>query len=161
MNITGYIKTAAIVAVASTIATGAMAETDNTETVKFFYDAYNENNPDLLDKVLAENWEDIPPNPGQDIGRDAFKPYVAGAGYVFGDLKITNDDIIEAGNKVIVRSTIEAVHVGEFAGFEATNLPMTIMAIDIHEFNDEGLVVKTWHVEEFLSALYQIGAIGQ
>lgn len=38
------------------------AQPANTETVKLFYQAFNQNQPELLDGVLAENWEDIPPN---------------------------------------------------------------------------------------------------
>lgn len=150
----------AVPAMASSFALPAAAETTaNSETVKYFYESYNQGNPDLLDKVLAENWESIPLT-GQEIGRDAHKPSVIGATKIFGDLQITNEDIIEAGNKVIVRSMIEGVHAGEFAGIPATNRPVNFMAIDIHEFNDEGLIAKTWHVEAFLPMLFQIGVLG-
>ena len=75
----------------------------------------------------------------------------------FRRLKVTNDDIIESGDKVVVRSTIEGTQAGEFAGFPSKGLPFKTMAIDIHQFKD-GKVIKTWHIENWLGALFQMGA---
>ena len=76
---------------------------------------------------------------------------------VFKNPKFTNDDILESGNKVIVRSTIEGTQEGDFAGVASKGRAVKIMAIDIHEFKG-GKVVKTWHVEDWLSGLFQMGA---
>ena len=128
------------------------------EQVMARYKAFSDNQPDLLDQVLAPGWEDIPLNPGQQNGRDAFKPLVSGFHKIFSGLKITNEDIIESGDKVIVRSTIEGTQAADFAGFPSKGRPLKIMAIDIHQFKD-GRVVKTWHVEDWLSGLFQMGAL--
>ena len=135
----------------------AFAATQISETVKLFYQAFGDNQPDLLDQVLAPEWEDVPLGPGQQAGRDAFKPMVSGFHKIFSDLKITNEDIIESGDKVVVRSTLEGTQASEFAGFPSKGRSFKIMAIDIHQFKD-GKVVKTWHVEDWLSGLFQMGA---
>ena len=127
------------------------------ETIKLFYEAFSTNQPNLLDDVLAPEWDDIPLGPGQEPGRDAFKPMIGGFHQIFADLKITNEDIIEAGDKVVVRSTIEGTQIGEFAGIPSKGRPFKIMAIDIHQFAD-GKVIRTWHVEDWLSGLFQMGA---
>ena len=129
----------------------------NRETIKLFYQAFSANIPALLDQVLAPEWDDIPLNPGQGPGRDAFKPVLSGFHSVFKNLKFTNEDILESGNKVVVRSTIEGTQAGDFAGIPSKGRSVKIMAIDIHEFKD-GKVVKTWHVEDWLSGLFQMGA---
>ena len=149
---TGAFALATLVAFAAP----SMAQTANTETVKNFYAAFSQNQPEFLDTVLAENWEDIPPNPGQEPGRDAFKPFIAGFHSMFSDLTVVNDQIIDAGDYVIVRSTISGTQTGAFAGFPSKGRPFSVMAIDIHQFQD-GMVVKTWHVEEWLSGLFQMG----
>jgi steroid delta-isomerase-like uncharacterized protein len=76
---------------------------------------------------------------------------------VFRDLRVTNEDIIEAGDKVVVRSIFEGTHVGDFAGFPAKGRPIKIMAIDIHQFRD-GKIARTWHLEDWLGGLFQMGA---
>ena len=131
--------------------------TQMSETVKLFYQAISSNQPDLLDQVLAPEWEDVPLHPGQKAGRDAFKPMIAGFNQMFGGLEITNYDIIEAGDKVVVRSTLQGTQISEFAGFPSKKRPFKIMAIDIHQFKD-GKVVKTWHIEDWLGGLFQMGA---
>ena len=135
----------------------ALAASSNSETIKLFYAAFGGNKPELLDQVLHPDWEDIPLNPGQGPGRDAFKPIVGGFNQIISGLKITNDDIIEAGDKVVVRSTIEGTQADTFAGFPSKGRPFKIMAIDIHQFKD-GKVVRTWHLEDWLSGLFQMGA---
>ena len=132
----------------------------NIETIKLFYQAFSANNPALLDQVLAPEWDDIPLNPGQGPVRDAFNPVLSGFHRVFKNLKFTNDDILESGSKVIVRSTIEGTQAEDFAGIPSKGRLVQIMAIDIHEFRD-GKVVKTWHVEDWLSGLFQMGAFEQ
>jgi steroid delta-isomerase-like uncharacterized protein len=129
----------------------------NGETVKLFYQALSANEPALFDQVLAPDWEDIPLNPGQAPGREAFKPVVNGFHQVFRDLRVTNEDIIEAGDKVVVRSIFEGTQVGDFAGFPAKGRPIKIMAIDIHQFRD-GRIATTWHLEDWLGGLFQMGA---
>jgi len=149
----------AIAVAAALLCVGAPAYAANqmSQTVKLFYQAFNSNQPDLLDQVLAPDWQDVPLNPGQAPGRDGFKPLIGVFYKTFGGLKVTNEDIIESGDKVVVRSTIEGTQAGDFAGFPSKGRPFKIMAIDIHQFKD-GKVVKTWHIEDWLSGLFQMGA---
>lgn len=67
------------------------------------------------------------------------------------------DAIIDAKDTVVVRSTISGTQAGTFAGFESKGKPFSVMAIDIHQFHD-GLVVKTWHIENWLGDLFKMGA---
>ena len=151
-----FAKAAAVTAALFSMGAPAFAATQ-TETAKIFYQALSSNQPDLLDQVLAPDWEDVPLAPGQKPGRDGFKPLVSGFNKIFDGLKIANEDIIESGDKVVVRSTVEGTQAGEFAGFPSKGKPFKIMAIDIHQFKD-GKVVKTWHLEDWLSGLFQMGA---
>ena len=150
-------KAIAVTAALLCFSVPAIAATQMSETVKLFYQAFSSNQPNLLDQVLAPEWEDIPLNPGQKAGRDGFKPMIGGFNQTISGLKITNDEIIEAGDKVVVRSTIEGTQAGPFAGFPSKGRPFKIMAIDIHQFKD-GKVVKTWHIEDWLSGLFQMGS---
>ena len=157
MNRKIFLRIAALGAVAMMFAAPAFAEGANAVAIKKFYEAFGQNKPELLDQILAPNWEDVPPNEGQAIGRDAFKPFVGGFHKMFPDLKVVNDDIIDAGDKVVVRSTLSGTQVESFAGFPSKGKSFSIMAIDIHQFKD-GKVVKTWHIENWLSGMFQMGS---
>ncbi len=157
MNRKTLLNIAALGAVALMQTTPAFSEGINTQTIKLFYEAFGQNRPELLDQVLAPNWEDVPPNEGQAVGRDAFKPFVGGFHKMFPDLKVVNEDIIDAGDKVVVRSTLSGTQAEPFAGFPSKGKHFSIMAIDIHQFKD-GKVVKTWHLENWLSGMFQMGS---
>ncbi len=130
----------------------------NTALVKKFYIALDTKNKDLLDEVLAEDWVDVPLAPGQQLGRTGMKGAVDGYFNSFPDFNVMNQDVIAEGDKVVVRSTIRATQRGAFASVAPSNKPFTIMAIDIHQVCN-GRVVQTWHVEDWLSGLFQMGAL--
>jgi len=131
---------------------------DNKALVKKFYIALDTRNKDLLDEVLAEDWVDVPLAPGQQPGRTGMKGAMEGYFTSFPDFNVVNQDLIAEGDKVVVRSTIRATQRGAFAGVAASNKPFTVMAIDIHQVC-HGRVVQTWHVEDWLSGLFQMGAL--
>jgi len=149
----------AAAATAVTMMTGAaMAQDNYKEKIRIFYETFNKNDPALLDQIIAEDWVHIPAAPGEEPGREGFKKLIPGFAATFkdGDLKI--EDIVQEGNKVAVRSTYTATQVGPFAGFPAKGRKFTIMTIDVHEFNKDGMVQTTWHLEDWLGGLFQMGA---
>jgi len=156
MNVLNTVKIVATAALLSVTAAPAFASA-NTDNIANFYQTFNTGDASLLDKVLAPEWEDIPMNPGQGPGRDGFKPLVPFWAATFGDLKIEPQQVFEDGDYVIVRSRLTGKHVGDFAGVKAKGNPIDIMTIDIHQFKD-GKVIKTWHLEDWMSGLGQMGA---
>jgi predicted ester cyclase len=68
------------------------------------------------------------------------------------------DDVLQDGNKVIVRSEIAGTQRNALMGFPPKNRKMAIQAIDIHEFKD-GKIVRTWHTEDWLTGLHQLGIL--
>jgi predicted ester cyclase len=61
---------------------------------------------------------------------------------------------------VIVRSKISGTQRGALMGFPAKNRKMSIQAIDIHEFKD-GKIVRTWHTEDWIRGLHQLGVFDE
>lgn len=124
--------------------------------VSFWYEAFNKNDPQLVEKILSEDWVDIPAAPGQPPGRKGVKHILAELIATFPDFKVTPEEILQDGNKVIVRSKITGTQREAFMGFPAKNRKMTIQAIDIHEFKD-GKIIRTWHTEDWMTGLRQLG----
>lgn len=130
---------------------------DNKKDVTIWYDAFNTKDPRLVDRILSEDWVDIPAAPGQPPGREGMKHLIVQLTTSFPDLKVTNEEILQEGNKVIVRSQLTGTQRGDFVGLPTKNRALNIMAIDIHEFRD-GKIVRTWHTEDWLTGLHQLGA---
>ena len=130
----------------------------NVALVKGFYAAFNTMQKSRLDDVLAQAWVDTPMSPGQGPGREGMKGAMDGYHQAFPDFHAENQDFIASGDKVVVRSLITATQKGDFAGVKATGKPIQLMAIDIHRICN-GRVAETWHVEDWLGALFQMGAM--
>jgi len=130
----------------------------NTGLVKNFYKAFNTKNKSLLDTTLTSDWLDIPLAQGQKPGLEGMKGVMDVYWASFPDLNVVNEEFIAQGNKVVVRSTVKATHKGDFATVKASGKPIAILAIDIHEVCD-GRIVKTYHAEDWLSGLFQMGRL--
>src|SRR5215216_7655312 len=102
--------------------------------VTLWYDAFTKKDPALLDRILSENWVDIPAAPGQAAGPEGAKPLLALLTTAFPDLKLTIQDILQDGDKVIVRAEMAGTQRGPFLNFPAKNRSMNIQVVDIHEF---------------------------
>ncbi|MFM7336140.1 MAG: ester cyclase [Tabrizicola sp.] len=162
MSITRRATLALVTATTLSLSAGAaMAQDDYKERIRIFYDTFNTNDANLLDQIIAEDWVHIPAAPGEEPGREGFKKQIPGFAATFAEGKLTIEDIVQEGNKVAVRSTYTAKQVGPFAGFPAKGREFTIMTIDIHEFNEDGMVQTTWHLEDWLGGRFQMGAFEQ
>ncbi|MGH8066616.1 MAG: ester cyclase [Candidatus Entotheonellia bacterium] len=125
--------------------------------VALWYEAFDKHDPAILDKILHEDWQESPSEPGtRPAGREDVKRMLVKLTSTFPDFTIKIDDIIQEGNKVVVRSTITGTQATEFRGFPSKNRKMTMQAIDIHEFKD-GKIVHTWHSEDWMTGLHQLG----
>ena len=126
------------------------------KNVSLWYDAFSKKDPALLDRILGKNWVDIPPAPDQPPGPAGARQILVELTTAFPDLDIKIEDVLQEGNKVIVRSMISGTQRGALMGFPAKNRKMSIQAIDIHEFKD-GKIVRTWHTEDWMNGLHQLG----
>jgi steroid delta-isomerase-like uncharacterized protein len=108
------------------------------------------------DDILAENYLDHNPRPGQAPGRAGHHQIMTTLRKAFPDLRITLDQMIAEGDTVVDRWTMHATHMGEFAGIAATGKLVTITGCDILRIAD-GQIVEIWHIEDILGLLQQIG----
>jgi steroid delta-isomerase-like uncharacterized protein len=138
----------------------AEERTTDKKNVTRWYEAFNTKDPRLLDRILSEHWVDIPAAPGQPPGRDGAKHLLVELTTTFPDLQVTIEEVLQDGHKVIVRSTITGTQRDTFMGFPAKHRKMTMQAVDIQEFHD-GNIVRTWHTENWLTGLHQLGVFEQ
>lgn len=58
----------------------------------------------------------------------------------FSGMSVTEEDVIEAGDTLVIRSVITATHSGEFMGIPATGRTVTYDAVDMFRIKDSRIV---------------------
>jgi predicted ester cyclase len=124
--------------------------------VETLYRAFSEQNPDLVDSVLAPQWEDIPLAPGQGPGPSGIKPIIRSLAAAFPDVHIAIDDMVQEPGKIAVRAEISGTHMGELFGIAPTGKKVRFR---LHEFHAvaSGLITTTWHMEDWFAVFQQLG----
>jgi steroid delta-isomerase-like uncharacterized protein len=110
------------------------------------------------EELLAENFIEHNPVPGQGPGREGHKQVLKVWRVGFPDLTITVDDVLGDGDQVVVRWTAHATHRGELMGIPATGRPVTLTGIDILRIVD-GRIVERWGEFNSAEMLQQLGAL--
>ena len=108
---------------------------------------------------FAPNYEQIPPQkPGLEPGFDNFvQAYMEGFGASFSDMKGETTHVLVDGDYVFARCEYSMIHSGEAFGIPATGREIKFNAFDLHRIED-GLIVQTWHLEDFMAIYDQIKA---
>ncbi|WP_439155765.1 ester cyclase [Yoonia sp.] len=141
----------------ASIATGAAA--DDKATVQTFYDLLS--NPGSEAQVTAflsatsENWESVGDYSGENDGREGFVGQMGFFSQLIPDLDWSVQAMHQDGDFVIVRSRATGTPTGPFFGVDGQGRSFDILTIDIHEL-DDGVIVRTYHVEDWASALQQL-----
>lgn len=121
---------------------------------RFFEEAWNRQNLDVVDEVFAPT---VIFN-GQSITREALKQALAGRRVAFPDIQVTVDDQVAEGEKVSTRRTWRATHKGPYRGVGATGKVVTWTQISVVRFS-QGRIVEDWTVADELSILQQLGVL--
>jgi predicted ester cyclase len=85
--------------------------------------------------------------------------YQANVVSAFSDMAMTEEDVVEAGDTVVIRSVISAVHTGEFLGVAATGRKVTYHAVDMYRVAD-GRIVWRFLLCDWKGVLDQLTAAG-
>ncbi len=70
----------------------------------------------------------------------ALRNYQANVASAFSEMNSTEEDVIEAGDTLVLRSVITAVHTGEFMGIPATGRKVSYDAVDMFRVADGRIV---------------------
>jgi glyoxylase-like metal-dependent hydrolase (beta-lactamase superfamily II)/predicted ester cyclase len=92
---------------------------------------------------------------GECWGRDTSIKVVGNFANSIPDMKFEFKEMLLAGDRVIVRGEVSGTPAGELFGVPHTGRSFKMMAIDIQTIKD-GKIAKTFHMENWLSALGQL-----
>lgn len=134
----------------------------NKAAVRRFHQATNTGDLELISHTIDELFEPDAairtPLPIEATGAQAVMEVFTRLVGAFPDLRVTIEDLIAEGDKVVSRNTVTGTHRGDFMGHPATGNSVNYSEIFIFRFAG-GRVVETWGVVDFLSPMRQIGLI--
>ena len=94
---------------------------------------------------------------GDHYGPEGLRISAAEYRTAFPGLRVTIEDLVSEGNKVVYRFTLRGTHAGSFMGIPPTGREVTTSAIAIVHLAG-GKVIESWVNLDALSLLRQLGA---
>jgi predicted ester cyclase len=124
-------------------------------------ESFNQGNFALADELVApEAVDHDPATPAQMRalrGPELLKRTAGMYRAAFPDVRISVDDVIVSGDKVVLRWHSEGTHRGELAGLAPTGARGSVTGISIDQWKD-GKIVETWTEWDNLGLARQLGA---
>lgn len=126
---------------------------------RLFEELWNNRLLGLADELLTPDSRNYDPNtPDFGAGPEAYKKLVSMYTKAFPDLRLTVDDMIAEGDKVVLRWTCSGTHKGELRGIPPTGKKIVITGTSICRFSNEK-VAEQWVAWDALGMMQQLGVI--
>ena len=122
------------------------------------FEAIGNKNLDALDELIAADTVDHVLPPELPPGLDGQKAFIGMFISAFPDIKMTVEDEIAEGDKVVTRWTAAGTHTGELMGIPATGKQVTMKGVDINRFSG-GKNVEHWGQLDQMGLMQQLGVI--
>jgi serine phosphatase RsbU (regulator of sigma subunit) len=120
-------------------------EEENKATFRrYIEEVWNETNLDLVDEIFDRYISHQPDGSTLERGPEDVKRFVSEFRSAFPDFRISIDDQIAEGDKVVVHATIRGTHQREFRGMAPTGKEIEEKGFSVFRFSPEGKVVESW-----------------
>ena len=125
---------------------------------RFTEECWDKSNVEVLDELMAPEFTDHDPAPGQEQGREGYKRLTAMYFNAFSEFRVQNADVIAEGDKAVLRWTARGRHTGPLMGMAATGKEVNLRGIDIIRV-EGGRIVERWGEFDVFGLLQQLGAL--
>jgi steroid delta-isomerase-like uncharacterized protein len=96
---------------------------------------------------------------GRTFRIEEYRTAVVASRTAFPDLRVTIEDQIAEGDKVVTRWTARGTHEASYFGLPATHRAIVVSAIHIHRIAD-GKLAEHWEQIDLAGLLRQMGLLG-
>ncbi len=125
---------------------------------RFTEEVINQKRLDTADEIVAEDFVELEPLPGQEQGREGLKQILAAFFAAFPDLSWVTEEQIAEGDKVVSRFRWHGTHEGEFLGIPATGRQIAVKGVVIDRVVD-GKFAESRILMDTLGMMQQLGVI--
>jgi steroid delta-isomerase-like uncharacterized protein len=121
-----------------------------------FVEMTNTHNPDLVDRFVAADY--VNHNDFVADGREANRQFWAAFFTGLPDVRVTMEDLLVCGDRVVGRFIYRGTHTGDLLGIPASGKPVEMRSIDIWRVKD-GVFVEHWDELNLMQLFQQIGVL--
>lgn len=122
---------------------------------RFLEQVFNERRFDLFEEFLVESCQIH--GVGIAPGRESAKEWLAMIDAAIPDLRLTFEDMIAEGDKVVIRGAFGGTHRGKLYGISATGRPVAQTSVFIFRLI-KGEIVEGWYATNDLKLMKKLGA---
>ena len=120
-------------------------EEENKATFRrYIEEVWNRTNLEVVDEIFDRYISHQPEGRSVERGPEDVKRFVSEFRSAFPDFRISIDDQIAEGDKVMVHATILGTHQSEFRGMAPTGKHIEERGFSVFRFSEEGKVVESW-----------------
>jgi len=126
---------------------------------RFLTEVVNGGRFDLIEQLWAPDLLWHGGSSGEVRGMPAYRKMLeASVGGAFTGMHLDIKDVIDSGDKVVVRFTNSGTHAGAFMGYAATRKQVVWEGIGIYRIRD-GKIVEAWFSEDLLGMFMGLGLL--
>ena len=135
----------------------AVVEEQNKEIVKRFWEEFNKGNVEIYQELSSPDYAYYAPsNSPKPMSREKMMEFMEPFFEAFPDSVWSIEDIIAAGDKVVVRFVYRGTQEGEFLGVPATGNKVEMGGIIIHRI-ENGRIIQDRDESDMLGFMQQLG----
>lgn len=123
---------------------------------RFIEEVINRGQLTTADEIVAEDFIEWDPLPGQRQGREGLKEVISMLRSAFPDIHWFTDETISAGEKVVTRFTWTGAHQGPFLGIPPTAKPVRVKGVVIDRVVS-GKMIDSRILMDTLGLMQQLG----
>ena len=135
-----------------------MSEENKAIMNRLMEEVLNKKNLAAADEIVAKDFVELDPLPGQEQGREGLKQILSMFFAAFPDLRSTVEEQIAEGDKVVSRFTWRGTHKGEFLGISPTGGQVTVKGVVIDRVVEDQFVESRILMDN-LGMMQQLGVI--
>ena len=135
------------------------AEENKVVSRRVAQEIFNGGNLDLANELYDPDYVLHDPSLPEDLhGPEGIKQYAAMSLGAFPDARVTVEDQVAEGDKVVSRWTATGTHTGDLMGMSPTGRRIEISGITINRFSG-GKIAEDWYQSDDLGMMQQLGVI--
>ena len=134
-----------------------MSSSNETIIRRFVEEVINQGNYEVIQELLHPDY--VYRSPDQELrGAEALEALFTAYRSGLPDMHASIDDLIVAGNKVVIAITLSGTHTGELLGIPATEKSIRVHGM-VQSRLEAGKIVEEWEILDMLGMFQQLGIV--